>query len=649
MSAAKKNLIAPEIINSATPLEDRFLGVHPRLYAVEKDFINFRRLVKKEPYAALFERLMTQAESCRGKGKLSDFKGDVRGFGDDLANLAMAWKLTGDRRYFRQTRELLHAMADHKSWGADLIFGHFAHGAAMAWDWLYHDLVPREREQLAAIFVRHGEELFKEWADYNHFAAFCYTWNHMAVPLCGFTALACALFGEKKGMAAWMKMALEKARLMHDSLGPDGVSPEGIAYGQYHAEYLARTAILLKTLAGQDFISDNIWWRNYGRATLYHTYPRREWRNKEVFFMLGDAQRHHWLGPDPVLRLCAGLFHDGYTQWLADEMQRSRNVWNHGAFLNILWHDPKVRPRRPSDLPRWKHFDDQDIVFLRSGWDGRESVLAFRCGPHSGYHNLKYRQNVSGGHMHPMAGAIALYARGDFLLIESGYPRKMTAYENTLLVNGKGQVGEGGYWFEDLEFRRGHATPRMVSAGRGEGYDYAIGDATQAYAASLGLKKFVRHVYAVHPDCWFVLDEVEAKRPTSFKFLYHGSTPFRQAEDGAFLQVGERGTLSIQPLFPNTAKSRATIQKLQWIDGGKPYKFIDKGLVEIMPSSKTRKAVIITFLHAFPTGGAPQACASVKYSGKRLRLTLKRKGRALSWDCLLARYPSSPALFPIRA
>jgi len=632
-----------DIINSATPLEDTLYGVHPRLYASDADFACLRRLAKKEPYASMLERVRQFVSSYPNRNSYAKLEGDVRTYGDVIASLAMLWKITGERHWLTGTRALMRSIADRKDWGVDLEFGHFAHGVALAWDWLYHDIPRKEREHIADRMIRHGRVFFDNWADYNHFAAFAYTWNHMAVPLTGLTAVACALYGERPCLAPWVKMAMEKMRLMTDSLGPDGISPEGIAYGQYHAEYLARTAMLLKKMSGVDFLSSSPWWREYAVASLYHTYPRQHWRNKQVFFMLGDADRHHWLGPDPVLRLCARVFRDGHAQWLADELHTTRSATDYSAFLSLLWHDPTVRKQGPRQLPRVRHFTDQDIAFLRSGWDGSESVLAFKCGPHSGYHNLRYSQNVSGGHMHPMAGAIALHAKGDFLLVESGYPRKATKYENTLLVNGRGQIGEGGDWFEDLEFRRGHPTPRMLAVGHRAGFDFAIGDATNAYPDNLRLERFIRHIYAVGPDSWILVDEVAAAKPSTFELLFHGDRPFVAQGERRFIQRGERGSLLIESLLPLGVKG---LCRLQAVDGiGQAARNKNLGCLSLAPVRRTRHAIFLTFLHAFQTGKGPDLTLELKTGGTKSIIELKGRGATGRFALRMKRAgPADPVL-----
>jgi hypothetical protein len=640
-------IVTQDIITSATPLETGLAGVHPRLYASEGDFKRLRRLVRREPYASLLARVRRFADSFPRNLDGRHWQGDLRTSGDLLASLALLWKITRKPDDLARARTLMRTLADRRDWGVDLEFGHLGHGAALAWDWLYHDLPRRERDRLADALVAKGRVFFEIWSDYDHFAAFAYTWNHMAVPLTGLTAMACALYGERPRLARWLKMALEKTRLMAGSLGPDGLSPEGTAYGQYHADYLARTSVLLRDLAGADFLRGSDWWRQYGLASLYLTFPRAHWRNQEVFFMLGDADRRHWLGPDPVLRLCARLFRDGHAQWLAHELHRTGSTTDHSAFLNLLWHDPTVPRVPPRALPPCRHFSDLGLVLMRSGWHGRESVLAFFCGPHSGAHNRTYVQNVSGGHQHPMAGALALHAHGDFLLVESGYPRKRTAYENTLLVNGRGQIGEGGDWFEDLAFRQGQPAPRMRAAGRVGACDYAIGDAANAYPLAARLKHFIRHVYALAPDHWLIVDELEAEQPVRFTLLFHGDRSFQAESDRIFLQLGDRGGLRLHVLEPAHVQARCRSQTLEGL--GHPTRNRSLGLLELAPRGKVRKTVFLTHLHAFPSRQGPTASLAIRRQGRRALLLLHGRCVHKAFVMNLARPdPATPVLQPAR-
>lgn len=622
---------SPDIINSATPIENDLLGVHPRIYATESELDRVRSVLDTEPYSSLMARVTQQADlGLDAECPTGPLATEDRPCGDALASLTMAWKMTGDQKYFDSAIRILKDASLNDDWGVDLAFGHFAVGAAIAWDWLYDEIPESDRQEIAARLFERGEHCFREWAGYNDFAAFCYTWNHMAVPLCGLASLGGALYGECDGVAKWLKMTMEKARLMSDSLGPDGLVAEGTAYGQYHVMYLAQTLVLVDQLLGVDLIDDCGWWDEYGQAQLWHTFPREHWRNAQVFFMFGDADRAHWLGPDPQLRLAASRCDDGRAQWLADELHTSGSARSTVADLfNLLWQNQAVTPIPPSDLPRLKHFDDQDVVVMRSGWDGNESAMVLKCGPHSGYWNLRYNHNVSGGHMFPCAGGFALFANGDMLLCEPGYPHtKRTTYHNTLLVDGRGQLGEGGEWFEDLEFRKGHLTPSIIQATEGEQFDLVVGDATNAYPDDLGLEKFVRSVYFFRPDCWVVIDDLKANHPVDFQLLYHGYVSFEDDGKGGCVQKGERGSLLIVPVSPSDAQLTLSDQSIDGQSGGA--RDVTQGLATISSPENCSEARFVTLLHSFDTGSDPSASLQVEGDD----LILNRAGEEYRVDLL---------------
>ena len=84
-----------------------------------------------------------------------------RGQGDILPVLAMAYLLTGDRKYLDSMRRVLSALVSFETWGddLDLVTGHFMAGAAIAYDWLYNDLPADERKAIAEKMAKHAEIL----------------------------------------------------------------------------------------------------------------------------------------------------------------------------------------------------------------------------------------------------------------------------------------------------------------------------------------------------------------------------------------------------------------------------------------------------------------------------------------------------------
>ena len=160
------------------------------------------------------------------------------------------------------------------------------------------------------------------------------------------------------------------------------------------------------------------------------------------------------------------------------------------------------------------------IVSARTGWTGDENLVAFKCGPFIGHKAvMEFTYDPGGDHTHPDAGHFIVFANGEWLFGDDGVGPKWTSRHNTLLIGGKGQLGEGGDDFISEEYLSTRARPRILTATVEPQYDHIAADVAQAYPRSLGLKRFVRHLLFIKPDVLLVLDDVlceSAEEPWSF-------------------------------------------------------------------------------------------------------------------------------------
>ncbi|HOS44570.1 MAG TPA: DUF4962 domain-containing protein [Armatimonadota bacterium] len=360
------NILAEtDIVNSATPLETRYVDIHPRLFADAAEIAALRDKVQREPWAGFLRRVRAQADAGVRQGQPAAF-GDIRGVGDALVHLAVAYRLTDERAYFDTAVVYLTAMAAREDWSTCLQYGHWALGAAVAYDWLYRELDPELREAIRRRMAAATERVYAMLTSYASAASTGYAWNHMMVLHGGLIAAGCALWGEVDGAGRWLRLGMEKLRLMVDALGPDGASAEGLPYGQYYLDYLTKSMYLGERLLGVNYLDDCAFLRHYPRFMLYSMLPRAVWSPSSTFVCLGDNDGAHWNGPDQYLRLAAARFRDPYAQWLAGATAAAGINADSPCFLNLFWQDDTVTPASPDVLPRLHHCDDKDIVFLRS-------------------------------------------------------------------------------------------------------------------------------------------------------------------------------------------------------------------------------------------------------------------------------------------
>lgn len=623
-----------EVITGISPLERELVGQHPRLHLTAPKVEELRRQLQSEPYASMLAAVRSNADRALASGcPAADAPGDRRGSGDTVANLAFAYLMTREAKYLQGARDHMLTIAAYPeaSWHAGLLGGHLLYGQAVAYDWLYHDLDAATRDTVFQSLKKYGEHWFMEFATHASWAVNAYTCNHVAVHIGGLTAAAAAIYGEppeapmeKSRNGPWLKVVLERLRVLAAALGPDGASQEGITYGEYYAEFFIRALDIAHGCLGEDFFTSCDWVRHLGLFQIYSSVPVKRWNSRSCLLNFGDGVRHHWYGPTGMLRRTARAYRDPHIQWFVQATQRDGiTVPN---FLDMIWHDPSVNVEAPAKLPTSRHFDDKDLVVLRSGWDGDESVFAFHCGPHSGHHALQnYSHDVGGGHMHPDAGTFQLLVRGDRLIADDSYTFKRTEYQNTLLINGIGQAGDGREWFEGIELRRTKRGPRISFVQNAERFDHLIGDVTAAYDPATGLKKFLRHVLYLKPACWIIVDELQAQTPSTFELYFHGDYVFEPvpSSSGVFQAKGPNGSLRMTVLHPSSLAVRAFKQPYLYVTGSVNDHREALTIGNVTPSTGE---VFVTVLEAGASSAAWGEKPSLSMAGRDMVVTLRTQG-----------------------
>ena len=126
--------------------------------------------------------------------------------------------------------------------------------------------------------------------------------------------------------------------------------------------------------------------------------------------------------------------------------------------------------------------------------------------------------------MHPDANHFVVFGAGEWMIRDEGYAWKQTDHHNTLLVDGKGQYGEGVHWFNESEVLRGKLHPRVLKAASMPEVDEIAGDAAPIYRRETGIRRFVRrlneqgiaHRYVEFPDSH---TDVDYRMDESLPFL----------------------------------------------------------------------------------------------------------------------------------
>lgn len=535
---------------------------HPRLFLDAKGFARLKEAIATT-HAAIWAGVKQRADELASRqppryedhppAPGSDEQLWQRPVGEAMPYLAMAYRLTGEAKYLAAAQAWALASAGYEHWStgnqadSDLSAGHQSFGLAVVYDWLYDALSAEARSTIRRELIRRANLM---WVGVPRIRKPLLQ-NHLWVTITGLGAAAFAMAGEPEAGGqpySWLELVREKYHGTEFSLGPDGASHEGVPYWTYGVEYMLKWWHLAADLLGENPTSP--WWKQTAAYRLYLGLPRDTWTARNTVVDIADGPRADYYGADHLMRRLAQLYRDPHAQWVAEELGNAHAAHDTAGWLNLVWYDPDVRQAPPASLPTLRHFEDLGIVSARSGWSGGESLVVFKCGPPAGHAARgKFSTDPGIGHAHPDANHFIVCGAGEWLIRDDGYARKFSFQHNTLLVDGHGQLGEGGDWLNAPDWFPGpEEDPRILTARSSRGTDEIGGQAAPAYPPALGVKSFVRRLYFLKPDVLIVADDVELDRERHLELRFHPEHPPEKAGDGSYRSKGEKAVLRLEPL-----------------------------------------------------------------------------------------------------
>jgi phage-related protein len=539
-------------------------GVHPRVYFTGKEL----EALRVEAHGAQKTWWSQQLLHIRAlQGPPPPPPAEKRRAQNDvafaMAEAAFAYKMEGDPKYLAAAKLYMDAAVSYDVWGysfskpnVDLAAGHLLYGMGFAYDLLYNDLSPAERERYRNKIARQGHLLYEFFAP-RPGRSWAYSQNHTFIPMAGLGVAAYAVYGEVPEAKQWAALARAIYSKVLATYSKDGYYYEGFEYWIFSTPWIIHYLDAQKHATGEDLFDQP----GLRKTHLYAAHSLTP--GGQMMFDFGDVfagpvtrakigddyERSH---PDGhfesnynLLYDLAARYNDSEIQGVADWMN-SMGHTGQEEWWTLAWRNPRLKAMPIEKVEPWHHFPDHDVVFWRSGWDAQATAIAFKCGPpeeHSATDLIAKMPDwhTEQGHVHPDVNSFILWAHGQYLTGDSGYAGvPLTIEHNTLLVDGHGQGHEGkghdawaGFSYEQMNKAR--ITHAHLNA---QGFDIE-GEGAGVYDSSLGLKRYLRRISMTVPGSIEVNDEVESNAPHVFTEVLHSDTKVEQ-------MAGQRYRIQIQ-------------------------------------------------------------------------------------------------------
>jgi len=536
-------------------LKRELVGVHPRVF-VTREGLQALRVRARTTHREEWSRVLAGLAATKGEPPPPPGPQERRsqnGVAFAIAEVSLAYAVEGRPEYLEAARRWTLAAIDYEPWGytynkpnVDLAAGHLLYAIGWAYDLLYAELTPAERDRIRTSLARHARLVHDAFAP-RPGRRLNFTQNHDFIPTAGLAVAALALMGEVEDAPRWAALARAHHQRAGALLSPDGHYYEGFEYWIFSSPWLVH------------FLDA---WEHATGESLWEQGPYRSWKLYVAHALLPDGQSVFDFGDIWEGALTRGKGGQEYARvYPGGALQSNYNVMyrvaarlrdpeaqavarrcasfghsNLEEYWTLLWRDPDLPPSSMEALPLRHHFEDSGVVYVRSSWQEDATAIAFKAGPPEGHRVARLLPQVpewrlSSGHAHPDAGSFIVWARGRYLVGDTGYAGLTSSRDhNTLTFGGIGQGVEGehdvwaGVPYEQLD--RVRITEASLAGPRVR----IVAELAPAYPASLGLTGATRTLTFDGARTIRVQDAIESSRALPAEWRLHADRPFTGAD-----------------------------------------------------------------------------------------------------------------------
>jgi hypothetical protein len=605
-TGGKRTALLEEMRTLPSALKPELVGVHPRVYFTDAELLKLR--VKAHgPDRAMWQEVLKHLRVLQGPPPPppAEKRREQNDVALAIAEGAFAYRMEGDPKILAATKQYMDAAVSYDVWGyafskpnVDLAAGHLLYGLGVAYDLLYNDLTPAERDRYRGKLAKQGALMYAAFSP-KPGRAWAYSQNHTFIPIAGLAVAAYAVYGEVPAAKQWAQLSRAIYSRVLATYSQDGYYYEGYEYWIFATPWIIHYLDALQHAVGDGQFNQpglklmDLYAANaltpggmlpFDFGDVYDGPQTRKLKGEdyERAHPVIDGKTHYETNYNLLYDLAAHYRSteiQGVADWMKSLGHSSQEEW-----WTLAWRDNSIASMPIAQLPTWHEFPDHNVAYWRSNWSADATAVAYKCGAPEGTEAEavleKYPDwHMEAGHTHPDVNGFILFAHHQYLTGVSGYagvPR--TAEANTMMVDGQGQGHDGhghdawlGMPYAQL------AKIHIVSAHFSEsGFDLE-GEGADAYDASLGVKRDLRRLWMESPNELHVKDELEFASPKRFSEILHTDTTFRElGKDHFATTVGDRTLdVALHTEVAGSAKAEPNIVMGPGAPGS-----VDKGTLE---------------------------------------------------------------------
>lgn len=357
-------------------------GVHPRLVATESDFERLRCEIRDNPHKARwFKSLISFCDGLKDKPVLRyELRDGVRLLyvSWDLqryaVTLALAYKLTGERKYFDYAWPHLKACAEMPDWNPShhIDVGTLAYGYAIAYDWFYDVMTDEQRKIMEKgayenVFYTVNRAVEDKDTPYCNILM---TNNHNVFCNAGVMATVLAFMDAYPDVAS--KIGADVVRILEpfmDKFAPMGAYYEGPYYAETAINYTVRVFAAMQPVLG----------------TLYGLDKAQGFDGIADFVVLlqSDVAAYNFADSKMSLLDIAGMFwiFDHYGRRGLKDSLAEKNFRDSSAQVAaeaILWYN--VNDDGECNLATEIHYPNEEIISMRDEYRDGQTFVGIKAG-----------------------------------------------------------------------------------------------------------------------------------------------------------------------------------------------------------------------------------------------------------------------------